>query len=120
MLNVDGVVYGNFRCDLSGSDPNRTWISPCKQLNPVIHATRKFIVNLQKNSEVVYFIDLHGHSKLHNFFTYSCKSIVDDLQFRYFPYTLSKLSSYFHLPSCTYGLTPVKNSSARGFVFNLK
>ena len=26
MLNVDGVVYGNYRCSLLGVDLNRKWI----------------------------------------------------------------------------------------------
>jgi murein tripeptide amidase MpaA len=25
MVNVDGVIYGNFRCDLAGYDLNRCW-----------------------------------------------------------------------------------------------
>lgn len=25
MINVDGVIYGNSRCDLSGDDLNRQW-----------------------------------------------------------------------------------------------
>ncbi len=28
MINVDGVIYGNFRCDLAGYDLNRAWKSP--------------------------------------------------------------------------------------------
>lgn len=30
MMNPDGVIYGNMRCDLSGVDINRSWISPSK------------------------------------------------------------------------------------------
>jgi len=25
MINIDGVIHGNSRADLSGSDPNRKW-----------------------------------------------------------------------------------------------
>jgi len=25
MANIDGVIYGNSRCDISGSDCNRKW-----------------------------------------------------------------------------------------------
>jgi murein tripeptide amidase MpaA len=28
MLNPDGVIVGNYRCNLSGSDLNRQWILP--------------------------------------------------------------------------------------------
>ena len=26
MLNIDGVIIGNYRCNLSGADLNRQWI----------------------------------------------------------------------------------------------
>jgi hypothetical protein len=26
MLNIDGVIVGNYRCNLSGADLNRQWI----------------------------------------------------------------------------------------------
>jgi murein tripeptide amidase MpaA len=31
MLNVDGVVVGNYRCGLEGNDLNRKWAKPNKQ-----------------------------------------------------------------------------------------
>jgi len=34
MINVDGVIYGNFRCDLSGMDLNRNWKNPNKLIHP--------------------------------------------------------------------------------------
>ena len=40
MVNVDGVIYGNFRCDLSGVDLNRTWKDPTKILHPQIYAIK--------------------------------------------------------------------------------
>lgn len=30
MINVDGVIYGNFRCDLAGFDLNRVWKNPVR------------------------------------------------------------------------------------------
>ena len=30
MMNVDGVVLGNYRCGLEGHDPNRRWNKPNK------------------------------------------------------------------------------------------
>jgi len=43
MINVDGVVYGNFRCDLGGVDLNRQWHDPSEVLHPQVHAIRKRI-----------------------------------------------------------------------------
>lgn len=36
MINVDGVIYGNFRCDLTGVDLNRKWKETSKLLYPQI------------------------------------------------------------------------------------
>lgn len=40
MVNVDGVIYGNFRCDLGGVDLNRKWKEPSKILHPQIFKIR--------------------------------------------------------------------------------
>lgn len=48
MLNPDGVINGNYRCDLSGADLNRQWIDPSKKLHPTIY-NAKFVSNYSKN-----------------------------------------------------------------------
>ena len=30
MVNIDGVIHGNFRCDVTGLDLNRVWDEPSK------------------------------------------------------------------------------------------
>lgn len=40
MLNVDGVINGNYRCSLAACDLNRKWIQPSKVLHPTIYATK--------------------------------------------------------------------------------
>ena len=40
MLNIDGVIIGNYRCNLSGADLNRQWIEPSKKLHPSIYYTK--------------------------------------------------------------------------------
>lgn len=40
MINVDGVVSGNFRCDLMGMDMNRNWKSPSALLHPQIFSIK--------------------------------------------------------------------------------
>lgn len=37
MLNIDGVVNGNSRCNLAGFDLNRCWIEPSKKIQPTIY-----------------------------------------------------------------------------------
>lgn len=43
MLNVDGVIIGNYRCNLSGADLNRQWIEPSKKAHPTIYFTKQLI-----------------------------------------------------------------------------
>ena len=40
MLNPDGVINGNTRCNLAGVDLNRQWIEPNKKLHPSIYHTK--------------------------------------------------------------------------------
>lgn len=40
MLNLDGVINGNYRCNLSGVDLNRQWIDPSRKLHPTIYHTK--------------------------------------------------------------------------------
>lgn len=47
MMNVDGVIYGNSRCDISGSDINRRWTkNPNKFLYPIVGGVRKLFQNI--------------------------------------------------------------------------
>ena len=43
MLNIDGVVHGNSRADLSGHDSNRKWADPSKIYQPVLFNIKKMI-----------------------------------------------------------------------------
>ena len=43
MLNIDGVVHGNTRAELSGVDSNRKWKDPHKLYQPVIYNIKKMI-----------------------------------------------------------------------------
>lgn len=43
MVNVDGVIHGNTRAELIGTDPNRKWGYPHKIHNPIIHSIKHYI-----------------------------------------------------------------------------
>ena len=43
MINIDGVVYGNFRCDIGGFDLNRNWKYPTKNLHPQVFSVKEEI-----------------------------------------------------------------------------
>lgn len=40
MLNIDGVLNGNYRCNLAGVDLNRQYIDPNKKQHPTILAAK--------------------------------------------------------------------------------
>jgi murein tripeptide amidase MpaA len=43
MINVDGVICGNYRCSLSGQDLNRRWKKPDVLLYPEIESIKKLV-----------------------------------------------------------------------------
>lgn len=49
MLNPDGVINGNTRCNLSGVDLNRQWIEPNKKLHASIYHTKMVSLNQNLN-----------------------------------------------------------------------
>lgn len=96
MLNVDGVIAGNYRTSMSGNDLNRRYLNPDARLHPEIVAVKDLIADLvygrpsqaaggQKDEDwtaylpsepelleedVMAFIDMHGHSRKKNVFIY--------------------------------------------------
>ncbi len=48
MLNIDGVVGGNNRCNYSQVDLNRQWIDPSKKLHPTIYHTKQMIKRMKE------------------------------------------------------------------------
>jgi hypothetical protein len=47
MLNIDGVIIGNYRCDLAQVDLNRQWIDPNKKQHPTIFYTKQMIKRMK-------------------------------------------------------------------------
>jgi cytosolic carboxypeptidase protein 2/3 len=45
MINVDGVICGNYRASLSGMDLNRQWKAPSSVVFPEIHAIKRMAKN---------------------------------------------------------------------------
>lgn len=41
MLNVDGVVNGNYRCSLASCDLNRKYSKPSRTMHPTIYYIKK-------------------------------------------------------------------------------
>jgi murein tripeptide amidase MpaA len=72
MMNPDGVIHGNYRCCLSGSDLNRKWKKQSKKLHPTVFHTKEMIKRFKKERDVILVIDLHGHSRNKSAFFYGC------------------------------------------------
>lgn len=64
MLNVDGVITGNYRCSLAACDLNRKWLEPSKILHPSIYHTKMLCQQLQEEMGKPFYLylDMHGHS----------------------------------------------------------
>ena len=43
MLNPDGVINGNTRCNLAGVDLNRCWIEPSRKMQPSIYSFKQMV-----------------------------------------------------------------------------
>ena len=109
MVNPDGVIYGNFRTNLSGFDLNRQWLGPDRWMHPEIYSISKYLQNL---TGIAFLMDFHGHSKKYNSFIYACTGDPSYL-YKVYPYIYSKTSKFFSIKDCTYNLTPDKERTAR-------
>lgn len=112
MVNPDGVIYGNFRANLSGFDLNRQWLQPNRWLHPEIYFIKKLALSL---TNLVFVLDLHGHSKKFNSFIYACKQ-EDPIMEKYYPF-LMESCPVFNIRECTYGITMDKTTTARATIF---
>ena len=142
MLNIDGVVNGNYRCSLTGDDLNRYW-SHTGTTHPTIHYTKLLIDELAAQNKLLLYCDWHGHSTMANFALYgsveeesslkprpptvqeqqydsteSWLDVVppDDIQLRsrIFPMLLhQRASNLLQYDECTFFVTPGKRGSAR-------
>ncbi len=75
MLNPDGVINGNYRCSLAGCDLNRRWSKPSNIIHPTIYHSKKQIKAWNHEKGIVFYCDLHGHSKKKNTFMYGCNDL---------------------------------------------
>lgn len=117
MLNPDGVIYGNYRCGLEGSDLNRNWKVPSKILHPTIYYMKKLVKAFHKERNVEFICDFHGHSKKKNIFMYGCNVEESPEVTREIPYIISKISPYFYYPYCSFRMQKSKEATLRLSVF---
>ena len=121
MLNPDGVIVGNTRTTLLGTDMNRQYneseeMDP--RLNPVPIAIKELIQQLQKEDKdkILAFLDLHQHSKKKSIFIYGPHFPLHSdkyLLIRIIPKLLSERSELFRFFSCRFRYDKYKENCAR-------
>ncbi|KAJ3028713.1 UNVERIFIED_CONTAM: Cytosolic carboxypeptidase 1 [Siphonaria sp. JEL0065] len=116
MLNPDGVIAGNHRCGLGGTDLNRAWQSPSPSRTPTIYWTKllwKYLVD--KGHRPLVSCDFHGHSKKKNVFIFGCENgpgLNDGIE-KIFPSLLATLNPVFDSSNCKYTVERSKEATAR-------
>ena len=63
MLNPDGVIQGNYRTSLLGSDLNRKYNTASKILHPTVYYYRMLCREIADANKCEFLCDYHGHSR---------------------------------------------------------
>eukprot|EP01022_Parablepharisma_sp_SALTPOND_P016669 TRINITY_DN249_c1_g2_i2.p1 TRINITY_DN249_c1_g2~~TRINITY_DN249_c1_g2_i2.p1 ORF type:complete len:550 (-),score=29.03 TRINITY_DN249_c1_g2_i2:2303-3952(-) len=122
MLNPDGVVLGNNRCSLYGTDLNRCWGRPSVSKHPTVFNLKKRLRELVANNKEIYvYCDLHGHSKLLNSFIYACHKVSGTFcpwsKVRLLPRILAKKSHLLDYHKCRFKVEQEKLNTARVIIW---
>lgn len=116
MICIDGVIEGFYRISLSGYDLNRVWTNPDPVLHPVVFHTKNLMKQIQEERGIAYYIDFHGHSRLHGTFAYGCPNADDDA-LRDSEKTLAKvlaaISEDFSWGRCVFSFPEGRKSAGR-------
>lgn len=134
MLNPDGVVHGNYRCSLAGTDLNRRYTDAHRALHPEVTSLRELLKETVEDRGVFMYLDLHGHSRNKNAFFYGCdyylqpekaivnSGIIDRSASKIFPRIFPKLVStisnsenggYFSFKDCSFKIQKSKLGTGR-------
>ncbi len=123
MLNPEGVICGNFRCSLTGTDLNRRWDCPDETLHPQIFYLKNLMKKLvSEKKEILVFCDLHGHSLKNNAFIYGCNKAANGgfcswTKVRLLPRILAARTPLFSYRDCRFRVESAKQRTARVVVW---
>lgn len=112
MLNPDGVIVGNYRCNLSLVDLNRQWIDPNKKLHPTIFHAKQMIKRMKEEREFVLYCDFHGHSRKKNCFMYGC-SKDNSKKEQIFPAIIKSNLNTFSFKDCCFLIQKDREGASR-------
>ena len=118
MLNPDGVIVGNTRCNLAGGDLNRQYKHCNLTVYPSVFHVKELIAKLiEDNVRVILYCDLHAHSRKYNMFMYGCENRKKShkyLKEQVFPYMLHKnAKDRFNFEDCRFTVTRDKEGTGR-------
>ena len=114
MINVDGVIHGNYRCSLTGMDLNRVWRKPVAEIFPEVIAIQKLAEQFHQQHPMVLYTDLHGHSRARKAFMYGNNYLHNPEATRLFPFILSKIDSeLFSFQKSQFKVEREKESTSR-------
>lgn len=112
MLNADGVIVGNYRCNLSQVDLNRQWIDPSKKAHPTIYHAKQMIKRMKEQRDLVLYCDFHGHSRKKNCFMYGCNKDNSKKQ-QIFPALVKSNLNTFSFKDCSFLIQKDREGASR-------
>lgn len=130
VMNPDGIVSGNYRCNTQGKDMNRFFFSdndPEAEIRLTeVELFRSFLhYNFDKDkygqisNKLCMFLDIHAHSWQRDIFIFApyTNSQEQQEEIKSFPVILNHLSRYFNYYNCIFGNEQYKKNCARLAVF---
>ena len=126
MLNIDGVIFGNYRLNILGKDMNRLWVpnlpfnpNECDKSSLYINSIIEIIKKTLNNRNIFLYCDFHGHSGKHNYFLYGCPKEGAENYHKKFMEIYAKKSSIFSLNDCVHKIMPKKMNTCRALLKNV-
>ena len=126
MLNIDGVIFGNYRLNILGKDMNRLWTpnipfnsDECDKSSLYINSIIDIIKKTLNNRNIFLYCDFHGHSGKHNFFLYGCPKEGNENYHKKFMEIYAKKSNIFSLNDCVHKIMPKKMNTCRALLKNV-
>ena len=126
MLNIDGVIFGNYRLNLLGKDMNRLWLpnipfnsNECDKSSLYINNIIDIIKKTLNNRNIFLYCDFHGHSGKQNFFLYGCAKEGNENYHKKFMDIFAKKNNIFSLNDCVHKIMPKKMNTCRALLKNV-
>lgn len=116
MLNPDGVLLGNYRTGLSGSDLNRQFQSPSSLLHPTVYSLKSLLARLKRSHRLLAFLDLHAHSQQKSVFLYGPHYPLHSVRYgkaRVLPRLICAESPLYRYQACRFRNERSKRKAAR-------